>query len=191
MTGLWLISYVALWVLTLGMAVVLISVLHNLGVLHQMISGTANIQPPPSKLKVDQHLPMLTLHTLDGTAVSLEQFRGIKTAFSVVSPGCSGCVRLLEDMVSADGDVSLDPLDSTMQQQVIISVADIPATAALVHQVQLPQELVVLADPKNQVGKAWGVRATPVTVIVDPELTVVRQVVGATAPQPATSTVGV
>lgn len=37
MSGIWLVSFVALWVLLLVMAVVLLSVLHNLGVMAEAL----------------------------------------------------------------------------------------------------------------------------------------------------------
>jgi peroxiredoxin len=135
------------------------------------------MSPPATNLEAGQALPELTLHTLSGNDVSLAKFHGVKTAFSIVSPHCSPCHSLLEAI--AKGDEAMDKLDPTVQRRVIVSLGNVTETADLVRETRLHQGLPVLVDTENEVAKRWGVTSTPVTVIVDDKLTVVRQFVGA------------
>jgi len=177
MTGLWLVSYVALWVFLLIIAVALLSVLRNLGVIYESLADSRTPTADPTKLVAGASLPALALRTLAGSAVDLAAFRGTKTAFSVISPQCAPCHLLLRDIAAGRGVV--DPLDPSVRQRVILSVGDLAATAALVGRLQLPGDLPVLVDAGRDIEERWGITSTPTTVIVDEQLRVVRRLLGA------------
>lgn len=141
MSGLWLISYVALWVLFLIVAIVLLAVLHNLGVIHQSMvaarQSTIHLaNPAPTRLVAGEALPELTLGTLTGEPRALGDFQGAKTAFLVVSPNCSPCHTALKDI--ATGRRAPDPLDPTVRHVVAVSTGDYRATAELAERVAWP-----------------------------------------------------
>jgi peroxiredoxin len=179
MTGLWLVSYIALWVLFLVVAVVLLSVLRNLGVIYESLETTSRKSPfvTQTKLETGKPLPNLTLATRTGDTVELSTFQGTRTAFAVVSPHCSACYDLLKDIAANEVD-GLNGSISGSTQWVIISVGDTPDTARLVERACLPGELPILADTANAIAEEWGVATTPTTVIVDKRLHVMEQVVG-------------
>ncbi len=183
MTGLWLISYIALWLLFLALwilflivAIVLLSVLHNLGVLYETVSGSSTWSPPATKLVAGQSLPELTLYTLSGNTVPLANFHGIKTAFSIISPHCPSCRSLLEAL--ATGDTPPDRRNPSVHRRVVVSLGDATETAHLVQHMRLQEDLPILVDTDKEVAKKWGVALIPVTVIVDDHLTVVKQIIG-------------
>lgn len=167
MTGLWLISYIALWLLFLVVAVLLISVLYHLGNIYNKIEVKL---PPPTKLNVGEILPNVDLQTMDGERVPLSQFLGITTAFAVISPGCSTCFNMLKRM--ANGDDSLKfPVDRT----VIISLADASATREMVQLAHLPEAYSVFLDASKMLTESWGINTTPVIVEADPKLKFYKQ----------------
>src|SRR5690349_8239311 len=102
MTGLWLISYIALWILFLVLAVVLLSVLRNLGALYETLAAFQNPPQEPIKLVPGDIVPDLALPALSGDRVPISAFRGQTTAFLIVSPGCSPCHSLLKDIAEND-----------------------------------------------------------------------------------------
>lgn len=177
MTGLWLVSYIALWLLFLIVAVVLLSVLRNLGVIYEAMAALPTAAANQTKLASGELLPELTLETLDGKVTHLSAFRGKKTAFTVISPQCSPCQSLLQDI--AISDAILDPLNSPVRRRVVISVGNAVDAARLTEQVRLPAALPILVDAGNSIRDKWGLISTPTTVVVDEQLRVVRHMFGA------------
>lgn len=167
MTGLWLISYIALWIFFLVVALLLISVFYHLGVIYNKVE---NRLPPPTKLTNGETIPEIALQTPGGDQIVISQFLGVETAFVIISPGCSNCLRVLKAIATGDGFMKLP-----VQRMVIVSLMDITATLAMVRQAQLSQNYVVLVDTENILEKAWGIHATPVIVEVDNELKVSKQ----------------
>jgi peroxiredoxin len=176
MTGLWLVSYIALWILFLILAVVLLSVLRNLGTLYESLAVAHPLEEQPIKLVAGEALPDLTMRTLSGERVPVSRFQGTKTAFFVVSPGCSSCTSLLKDIAENGADPY--PHDGIVRQRVIVSNADTAETAALIDQTGLPDSVPLLIDPDGGTRREWGVAGTPTTVIVDEQLRFVRHEVG-------------
>jgi peroxiredoxin len=176
MTGLWLVSYIALWILFLLMAVVLLSVLRNLGTLYESLAVAPPLEEQPIKLTAGEALPDLTMRTLSGEQVPISMFQGTKTAFFVVSPQCSPCIRLLEDIAEDGADPY--PHDGSVQRRVIVSIANAAETAELIDQAGLPEGVPLLIDPDGGTRREWGVAGTPTTVIVDEQLRFVRHEVG-------------
>jgi hypothetical protein len=166
-TGLWLISYVALWVLFLVVAVLLISTLYHLGVIYSRIEHRV---PPPTKLVRGEILPDVALQAPDGHQIQASQFAGSKTAFVIISPGCSSCLMILEEIARGDNSMKL-PVERT----VIVSLSDVPATLEMVRRAQLPPGHAILADTNNILKERWGIRATPVIVETDEELKISEQ----------------
>lgn len=176
MTGIWLISYIALWLLFLGVSIVLLSVLRNLGIIYESMSSSPTTRKQSTNLIAGQVLPELTLRTLAGYSKATAEFCGRKIAFIIISPTCSPCKDLLERI--AQGNIQVDPLDSTLQDTVLVSVGDATMTANLVQQLGLSQKNLILLDTERLVLKIWGISATPTTVIVDAAGKVVRQIFG-------------
>lgn len=177
MTGLWLISYIALWILFLLVAIALISVLRNLGVIYESL-GTVSpeLRSAPTKLVTGDHLPDLTLYTLSGGEVSLSETHKGKTAFLIVSPRCSPCHSFLKDI--AENGRNPDPLDPSVRHKVIVSIGNISEQTEVVSQIRLSQDLPFLVDTENLVAEKWGITTTPTTVIVDDQQKVVRHIFG-------------
>lgn len=175
MSGLWLVSYIALWVLFLAVAVVLIGVMRNLGVIYESITPAPK-QSSPSNLIPGQSLPEVNLLTLAGDIIPISKIGGMKMAISIISPTCSPCQELLERINR--GKWQLDPLDPSLENLAIVSIGDANLTNNLIRQVGLRHDIQVLIDPEQQMLKEWGVVSTPTTIIVDNQLKVVRHVIG-------------
>jgi|SRR5215467_7522276 len=171
MEGLWLVSYIALWVLFFTLVAVLLSVLRNLGVIYRSLPGAVKMRAP-SNLKAGEILPEVTWQTLLGEARPLVALRGMRQAITLVSPSCGPCVEYLRK-VDAEPP---DPIDETVMRRVIVSLGDAEDTVRLIDRAGVKSRDLVLLDPNRTVSERWGIAATPVTVVVDEELRVVRQV---------------
>lgn len=180
---LWMISTAALWVLFLVVAAALVAVAHNLGVIYENLEllsqRSDHLSPLPSKIKTGTPLPGFSAESLDGQRRKISEFRGIKTAFIVISPHCSPCHELLESVMN--GERSPDPLDPDLKRFVVLSIADVAPTTQFAQEFGLSQHYSLLVDVDQQVAKLWGITMTPTTVIVDEQLNVVRQIFGAGA----------
>jgi peroxiredoxin len=164
-SGLWLISYVALWILLLAVAVVLVSVLRNLGVMTEALRTLQESPADRLKLKPGEAVPDVALQTLSGEPVQLSALAQQPTAFALVSPGCKPCHLLLESLAALD--MTVDPLGMGVQQTVVVSVGAVEDTMSLLTQLDIPSRIPILADPESQLFTAWGITATPTTVVVD------------------------
>jgi hypothetical protein len=176
MTGPWLISYLAVWVLLLANGIVIVSLLRNLAELHAALAALLpkrSWQPFPSELKAGDHLPEVTWQTLSDRPTSVSQLKGVPQAFAVVSPDSALSATYLERLA---GGEDIDPQDSTLTNLVVVSLGDAVTTAELVSRIGLPETVTVLTDSGREVMRKWGISQTPVTVIVDADLQVVRQV---------------
>ncbi len=185
MTGLWLVSYVALWLLFLVVAVVLLGTLRNLGALYESVRAQSTSLSKRSNLVNGQRLPAVELHNLDGVPVPISAFVGEKTGIVIVSPSCLPCHALLSDLSNAA--IDLDPLDPTVQRAVVISLADTARTVDLAREVGLPSSIPMLADEQGMVTREWGISTTPTTIITNEHGNVVRQVFGVSEPSHASS----
>jgi thiol-disulfide isomerase/thioredoxin len=180
MNAAWLVSYGALWLLLFTMAVVLMVVVRNLGIVYGHLKAISPVlMPAGTDLTPRQVLPEITVETLGGKLTSLSSLRGAKYAIDLVSPSCEPCLAYLKEIVSGDRDP--DSLDPTVRLRVIISLGDLDATRGLFEAVKIPDTMPVLVDTNRQVADKWGIRATPSSVIVDEELRVVRQFLGGEA----------
>jgi len=186
LTGLWLGSYVAMWVLVLIMAIVMVSVLRNLGVIYDaMKMAMPQVGKLTPDLEVGQVLPNATFRTLAGDVLGHRDLAGVKQALVIVSPQCGPCVRQLRRMAGQPPD----PLDGSVARRVIVSMGDAAATVRLLSEAGVTDGTLTLVDTERFASRAWGVTATPVTIVVDEELRVVRHIVSA-APDNRSAAVG-
>jgi hypothetical protein len=175
MTGIWLVSYVALWLFFLVVAIVLVSVMRNMGVVYEALKAVSpRVRPPASSLTPGQLLPEITVQSLDGDRKLLSDVvAGARYSIDVVSPSCQPCIRYLEQIDNDERPP--DPLDPEVRLRAVISVGSREATHHLLRGVSVPGSVQILVDDDQQVGTRWGITTTPSTVIVDEERRVVRQ----------------
>ena len=178
MTGILLVSYIALWVLFLVVGIVLVSVLRNLGIIYSSLAALAPQQRPLSMLKLGQAVPEAAWETLTGERRTVSDFRGVKQAVTLVSPTCSPCVDHLRSI--ADRGSEPDPTDSSARHLVSVCLGSLTETLGLLEKAtleadSLPGNVTILMDPQRNTAKKWGMPATPTTVIIDEDLKLVRQ----------------
>ena len=170
MTGIWLVSYIALWVLFLVMASVLILMLRKPGIFFNSVVMSAPKHAMPSKIIPGEVLPELTIQTLAGDRIQISTFRGVKTAFFVISPHCSICVNLLKEI--AENGTEPDLVSPIVRRQAIVSIGDVSDTAEVIRRVGLGENIPVLVDVDSNVLTEWDIKGTPTRIVVDDHLEV-------------------
>lgn len=172
MTGLLLISYIALWVLVLFLAIVQLTILHNLGAIYEQFP---KMRPAPTKLKTNDLLPPIQLKGSESAQVkTTTEFKGSKIAFSIVSSHCGSCLTHLQQIVSEA--LQPDPADPSVKERVVIAIGEPEEVRRLIQQAKLPASLPVLVDSAQKVVDVWGITSTPTTIVVNDDHRVVRQI---------------
>jgi len=114
-----------------------------------------------------------TVHMFDGRIVEVSTFSGRPTNFVVISPQCSACHALLTRL--AAGETVGDPFD----RQVFVSLGDTASANELLKAAGIrPDDGPVLIDEYGALRSKWGVKATPVTLMVDDQMRIRQQVRG-------------
>ncbi len=110
MSNIWLVSYILLWVFVIGLALLIIGVLQQIGLLHRQLAqlGTAAASPPNLPVPAPRDdgpplgaiLPELALETINGfgTLRLPPSHNGNGTLLVVLSPMCETCQRTAEPL---------------------------------------------------------------------------------------------
>jgi hypothetical protein len=178
MEGMWLVSYIALWMLLLALGVVVVSLLRNVGLLATTVQQIQTGVEDTLTLGVGAPVPELPLKTLSGQATSLAAHRGTPAVLVFVSPGCGPCHELL--VARQHGAPLLTDLPPATQP-ILVSLGDGAATQSLLSEVPFADGVTLLADP-TLVRERWGVHSTPTIVLLDTEGRYLRHQLGFNAP---------
>lgn len=179
MTGIWLISYVVLWILFLILAVVLLLTVRSLSVVVEKLQALQpGPEPPATSLEIGETLPDVQLRGRDDTLRALHSFRGTDTAVVVVSSGCGPCRDVLAEI--GQHSTTSDPLHLHVAQTVLICLGETNESEQELAQLGVPASLPVFFDPDNRVKSLWGIQGTPTMIVVNPNLQVVHASAGFT-----------
>jgi peroxiredoxin len=170
MTGMWLVAFIALWILFLLLAVVTLSLLRNVGTLADAIQQLQHGERDPIKLIVGEAVPELALTQPDGTPVRLTAYHGTPRTLYFISPGCGPCHELIRSLATTSADRS---------SAIIVSMGSSDETQALLTEVGVAL-LPVLFVASDTLLHQWGIRSTPTTVELDADGQFVRHTVGFT-----------
>ena len=174
MSGLWLASYLVLWVLLLVMAVALVSMLRNVGELAEAVKRL-HVPRDTVTLQPGKTAPVLALTTADESTVATAAFTGTPTTYAVISPGCGPCRSFIE---AIGADLPLEVFPATMQR-VIISTAPLDADNGAAIPM-LPPDVTVLFDTDNRAAAQWGARSTPTFITLDADGRYLKHTIGFT-----------
>jgi methylamine dehydrogenase accessory protein MauD len=153
-SGWWLASYVILWILVVALAILVLALARQIGVLHLRLG-------PRGALEVDDEGPPLgeapepiDAHALDGREVTIGG-PGEPQLLFFVSPGCPICKELLPSLAPAARAARMTPL-------AIVDVEEQSARDAYVHS---PPAVTLVAGP--EISETYEIPGTPYAVILD------------------------
>jgi hypothetical protein len=157
-----LISYALLWLLALGLAVVMIALLRQFGLLFDAVDPVLRFSRSGYGLKLGDVLPSVPLERLGAGVTDLRRLGDPDLFLLVVQPNCGPCEHLLQAVRTellggyADGwGVAL------------VVLGDASAAAGIRDRYRPNRELTILADPTLGAVKEWGVTGTPFALAVD------------------------
>ena len=157
-TGIWLYSYVGLWLVLLVNSVILIALIRQVSDLH----GYWVRNDPEWGLPLESLAPAIQLPDVFGRPVSLGAVRGEKTLLFFVSTSCGSCKRLMNAV----------PIFGRAEgvQLIVVVSATAMNTRLFVEQYrreELFPDLPVVADLHQEIMSQYKVAAVPYIVAVD------------------------
>ncbi len=162
----WLIFFFSVLTLALGIALSLVS---SEPPLTQTASPTSS--PTPGTPRQGKAPPPLVTTQFDGTPFDLAQLRGRGVVVNFWATWCAPCLRempALERTQAALGDGV---------RVVAVNLGEPPSSIARFLERQ-PLSLPILLDANGKIGDAWGVKALPVTFLIDAQGQLVETVMG-------------
>jgi methylamine dehydrogenase accessory protein MauD len=165
MTGFWLISYVALWVIVIILSLLLVGVLQQIGVLQHQLgqSGaeqTSVFLPPPEQDGPDigSSLPDLNVESVNGFG-NIPVTENVGTLLLFMSPMCVGCQKIVDSINAlVDRQVYRDRI-------VVILRADNHACQAFLK--VFPLHVPVIQDQDAQFTKSFAIHHSPFGLLYD------------------------
>jgi methylamine dehydrogenase accessory protein MauD len=152
--SLWVASYITLWILTMVMALAIVALFRQLGLLHLRFGprgALAGDEGPPLRAEA----PRLIATDIAGGHYTVGE-PGIRTTLVFVSPKCSVCELVLP---------AIKPIYRKLpegSQLLVISDGDVQSTEEYAARLR---GVPVIASPA--IAEAYGVSATPFGVHVD------------------------
>lgn len=166
MTNAVLAALVALWVLVIGLCLVVIALLRQVGMLHERL-GPVGALVMPGGPAVGDAAPSFDLAAVDGRAVRIGGTSSAAlTLLFFLSPSCPVCKSLLPLVKSVERE------RRGALQVVLASDGDMPAQLAMIKREKLEAYPLVLSTP---LGLAYQVSKLPHAVLIDADGTIVAK----------------
>lgn len=159
MSGIWTISYIAMWVIIAGLTFTVVGLLRQLGLIQLRLGvdpgalitteGIARGVPAPDFEAADVGT---------GKRVRLAEFRGQRVMLVFLTTGCLACRELVPHL----NEVAREYRDSI--QFLTVCYGDVPACSYFARTHHL--EITMLSDPTNVVATSYGITATPFAFLI-------------------------
>lgn len=173
MSGLWLVSYVVLWVIVAVMALLLLGALRQIGAL-RLETGqipvladddipTVQDDGPP----IGSHLPELSRQAVNGHPDVNGQGSGAATLLVFMSPMCDSCQHVVDPINQV-----LEERGNRLRATVLLRSDDQACRAFLSV---FPLAAQVICDSNHDLTGALGVHRNPFGLLYDEQGTLVRK----------------
>ncbi len=154
MSGTWLASYVALWVLVVLLTVVVLGLVRQLGLIHLRLGPESDLLATTEGLELGSMAPdFRAADVVHGKELTLSDLKGRPNVLVFIAPTCGPCRELMPHVVnfqrSRDGKANV----------VLFNQSDPQISLELARAYKLP--MPVLPDPEGVISKSYQVRATP------------------------------
>lgn len=155
------------WILMLGLAVVLLGVVRQIGVLHQRLAPAGALTMSHG-VKAGERAPELRLQTLDGEGLVLggEDPQGRSTLIAFVAPDCPVCAALIPAIKA------MARQEAAWLRVVFASDGDAPQHVPFRRQKGLTEYPYVVS---MELGLTYQVGKLPYAVLLDEKGTLVAQ----------------
>jgi methylamine dehydrogenase accessory protein MauD len=177
MSGLWLVSYLVLWVIVLGMAGLLYGALRQIGMLHLQLQRSSGAASEALGAAEAESIPPLEE---DGPALGAaipawvaqqagptDEDQGRQTLLMFMSPLCETCQHVVEPLNALAQSASAGP------RPIAIFRADRPAYEAFLK--VFPMRLPTLRDHDRTLTMELGVHRAPFGLLYDESGILIRK----------------
>lgn len=150
MTTAFYVSFIVLWVVTIVLFLLVLGLVRSVYDLRRQVAVAVG-EP--------RRAPHFQAPTLDGAVIDTRDIARAPYALLFVTPDCSSCRQAV---------TSLGPVRKRVGSNIVILCNGRPEDAARLARLVEPDVRFAL-DEGGAVGKAFGVTASPMTVVVDEE----------------------
>lgn len=167
MSGTWFISYLTLWILVVLLAIIVLGLVRQLGIIYLRLGPDQNLLATTGGLELGKPAPNFEAYEITHTRrITLDDLKGKSCILVFVSPSCSPCKELMphlkEFQQSWNGKINL----------VIFCQGDIQLSKDFIDSYNLRSALII--DKDGKLSETFLVRATPFAYRLDKE-SVVRK----------------
>ncbi len=159
LNALWLVSYVAIWVVVLSLGFLLLGTLRAVGLLRwrlEQLELTIPSRLGRNGLKVGKKAPDFTLPSTTGAEVALHDFAGRKVLLVFTQSGCGPCQQIMPE---------LNRLGGGDLQILVLNKGDAEAARHLVPEAQ--ERFPVLVQDGLDLSRKYEAFATPFAFLID------------------------
>ena len=184
MSGFWLVSYITMWILLIGISFVMLSIMRNMGILYQRIEqNKLQNDTKISKYAINEAVESLIVTDMQDLSVDLIEKLSQKTAIIIISTHCSPCRDLIKYLAEHKHK---DPLDLGVESTIVISMGSNRALQDLLDEYKVDSgDIAFYCDITDSLSQVWGIYSTPTIITVDANATITSQHAGFSLPQSA------
>jgi methylamine dehydrogenase accessory protein MauD len=160
LSGIWVAAFVALWIIVAVLAVLVMGLLRQLGLMQLRLGIEPGVLITSEGLERGKGAPDFEASDVrTGQTVRTSEFRGRRLALVFLTPTCVACRELVPHL----NDVARERRRETAMLAVCFGATDACARLARETGIRVP----LVADPTNVVGAHYEVRSTPFAFLVD------------------------
>jgi methylamine dehydrogenase accessory protein MauD len=154
----WVIAFIILCIIVLGLAFLLLGTLRSLGLLSwrlEQLEATMPRRLGRDGLKLGKKAPDFTLPSAEGRDIALHDFSGRKVLLVFTQSGCSPCQKIVPELNRLGPNA----------QVLVVNNGDMEATRK--WRTELGARFPVLAQEQFSISKKYQVFATPFAFLIN------------------------
>jgi methylamine dehydrogenase accessory protein MauD len=155
MNGVWLLSYVVLWVIVALLVIFSLAAARQIGLLHSHLSKVTPARPAPGE--IGSTCPSIDCVDLEGKPTAMTKHSGRVALLAFVSPDCGSCDEISLLLRDIQENLALDITIASV-------VDDVVATAEFVNRNKLDGIPCILAPAA---ADRIGIAETPMGLLLD------------------------
>jgi len=164
MNGMWLISYIALWLLVVLLTIIVLGLVRQLGLINLRLGPEHSILTPTEGLEIGSQAPEFqATDVVNKVNFNLTSLKGRPSLLIFVSPTCRPCLELMPHIAN---------FWQSRHKKLNVVLFSQASDGANLNLVNVP--IPVLSDPEGTITKVYQVRATPFAYRLD-DLGLVRR----------------
>jgi methylamine dehydrogenase accessory protein MauD len=171
MSTLWIASYIALWIIVAVLAIIVMGLLRQLGLIQLRLGIDPGVLITPEGLERGTAVPDFEARDVHaGDLIRLRDFRGQRVVLVFLTPTCVACRELAPHLNEV-----MHAYRGTIELLTVLYGAE-ASCMEFARQFKLQTRL--LADPTNSIAASYDVRATPFAFLINEDgIVLIRGVV--------------